>query len=119
MMYKEIEKWTLSHSYDEIYDAVMDYNKNVGEGIVVPGRISAPMETMKAENWWVRMAFEKIEDPYYKEMVIANQAWKMTESPPRVKWACRPVGADNEYIYNLKLGLGPEQLSALKDKGVI
>ena len=64
VMYKEIEKWTLTHTYDEIYDAVMDYNKNVGEGIVVPGRISAPMETMKAENWWVRMAFEKIEDPH-------------------------------------------------------
>jgi crotonobetainyl-CoA:carnitine CoA-transferase CaiB-like acyl-CoA transferase len=118
-MYKEIEKWTMSHTYDEIYDAVMDYNKNVGQGIVVPGRISAPMETMKAENWWVRMAFERIEDPHYKELVIANQAWKMTESPPRVKWACRPVGADNEYIYNLKLGLGPEQLTKKREKGIV
>jgi crotonobetainyl-CoA:carnitine CoA-transferase CaiB-like acyl-CoA transferase len=119
LMYKEIEKWTLAHTYDEIYDAVMDYNKNVGEGIVVPGRISSPEETMKAENWWERMAFEKIEDPHYKEMVIANQAWKMTESPPRVKWICRPVGADNEYIYNLKLGWGQEQIKAMKGKGVI
>ena len=43
----------------------------------------------------------------------------MTESPPRVKWVCRPVGADNEYIYNLKLGLGPEQLADMKEKGII
>jgi len=119
VIYKEIEKWTLTHTYDEIYDAVMDYNKNIGEGIVVPGRISAPMETMKAENWWVRQSFEKINDPYYKEMVIANQAWKMTETPPRVKWICRPVGADNEYIYNLKLGWGPNQLAEYQDRGVI
>jgi crotonobetainyl-CoA:carnitine CoA-transferase CaiB-like acyl-CoA transferase len=119
VMYKEIQKWTMEHTYDEIYDAVMSYNKNIGEGIVVPGRISAPMETMKAENWWVRMAFENGHDPYYKEITFANQAWKMTESPPRVKWLCRPVGADNEYIYNLKLGFGQDQLSALKDKGVI
>jgi crotonobetainyl-CoA:carnitine CoA-transferase CaiB-like acyl-CoA transferase len=119
VMYKEIEKWTMSHTYDEIYDAVMNYNKNVGEGIVVPGRISAPAETMKAENWWVRQSFESINDPYYKEMVIANQAWKMTETPPRVKWICRPVGADNEYIYNAKLGWGQGQLADLKEKGVI
>ncbi len=118
-MYKEIEKWTLSHTYDEIYDAVMDYNKNIGEGIVVPGRISAPMETMKAENWWVRQAFEQINDPYYKEMLITNQAWKMTETPPRIKWICRPVGGDNEYVYNVKLGLGQPQLEELKSKGVI
>lgn len=119
VVYKEIEQWTLSHTYDEIYDAVMDYNKNIGEGIVVPGRISAPMETMKAENWWARKSFEKINDPYYKEMVIANQAWKMTETPPRVKWICRPVGADNEYIYNLKLGWGQTQLEDLRGKGII
>ncbi|HBZ53942.1 MAG TPA: hypothetical protein DEO88_00925 [Syntrophobacteraceae bacterium] len=119
VMYKEITKWTMNHTYDEIYDAVMSYNKNVGEGIVVPGRISAPMETMKAENWWVRMAFENGYDPYYKEITFANQAWKMTESPPRVKWICRPVGADNEYVYNLKLGLGQEQLAAMKEKAVI
>ena len=119
VMYKEIEKWTEAHTYDEIYDAVMDYNKNVGEGIVVPGRISAPMVTMKAENWWVRQSLEKINDPYYKEMVIANQAWKMTETPPRVKWICRPVGADNEYIYNLKLGWGQNQLAEYKEKGII
>jgi crotonobetainyl-CoA:carnitine CoA-transferase CaiB-like acyl-CoA transferase len=65
------------------------------------------------------MAFERIEDPHYKELVIANQAWKMTESPPRVKWACRPVGADNEYIYNLKLGLGLEQLTKKREKGIV
>jgi crotonobetainyl-CoA:carnitine CoA-transferase CaiB-like acyl-CoA transferase len=119
IIYKEIEKWTLAHTYDEIYDAVMDYNKNVGEGVVVPGRVTPPMDTMKTENWWVRHSFEKGIDPYYGELIIANQAWKMTETPPRVKWACRPVGADNEYIYSLKLGLGPQQLEVLRGKGII
>ena len=118
-MYKEIEKWTMAHTYDEIYDAVMDYNKNVGQGVVVPGKISDPMDTMKAENWWVRQSFEKICDPHYKEMVITNHAWKMTEAPPRVKWACRPVGADNDYIYNRKLGWGKVQIQTMKDQGVI
>ncbi len=118
-MYKEIEKWTMAHTYEEIYNAVMDYNKNIGEGVVVPGKISSPEDTINADNWWVRRSFEKIDDPYYGELTIANQAWKMTESPPRVKWACRPVGADNSYIYNLKLGLGEDDLAELKEKGVI
>jgi crotonobetainyl-CoA:carnitine CoA-transferase CaiB-like acyl-CoA transferase len=119
VMYKEIAKWTMAHTYDEIYDAVMDYNKNVGEGVVVPGRVTAPMVTMKTDNWWERKSFENGNDPYYGEVTFANQAWKMTETPPRVKWICRPVGADNEFIYSLKLGLGPKQLTELKEKGII
>ena len=119
VMYKEIEKWTMAHTYDEIFDAVMDYNKNIGEGVVVPGRISSPMDTMKAENWWIRQALETIDDPHYGEVVIANHAHKMTETPPRVKWVCRPVGADNYYVYAKFLGFGPKRLEELKEKGVI
>ncbi len=118
-MYKEIEKWTMAHTYEEIYNAVMDYNKNVGEGVVVPGKISSPEDTINADNWWIRKSFEKIDDPYYGELTIANQAWKMTESPPRVKWLCRPLGADNSFIYNTRLGFGEDDLAALKKKGVI
>ncbi|SPF49102.1 L-carnitine dehydratase/bile acid-inducible protein F [Syntrophobacter sp. SbD1] len=119
VMYKEIEKWTSAHTYDEIYDAVMAYNKAGGKGVVVPGKISAPIDTMKTENWWDRHSLQKINDPHYGETLIANQAWKMTKSPPRVKWVCRPVGADNEHVYGLKLGLGPKQLATMKKNGLI
>lgn len=119
IMYREIEKWTGTRTYDQIYSAVMDYNRNIGEGIVAPGRISSAMEAMDTENFWVRRVFEKLEDPHYHRVTLANQPWKMTETPPRVKWICRPVGADNEYIYNLKLGWGPHQLEEMKRRGVI
>jgi crotonobetainyl-CoA:carnitine CoA-transferase CaiB-like acyl-CoA transferase len=74
---------------------------------------------MKTENWWERHSLQRINDPYYGETVIANQAWKMTKSPPRLKWVCRPVGADNEHVYGMKLGLGPKQLATMKEKGLI
>jgi len=86
---------------------------------VVPGKICSPDDTIKAENWWIRGLFEVIDDPYYGKLTIANQPWKMTESPPRVKWVCRPVGADNGFIYNTRLGYGEEELAELKKKGVI
>jgi crotonobetainyl-CoA:carnitine CoA-transferase CaiB-like acyl-CoA transferase len=109
----------MAHTYEEIYEAVMDYNKNIAQGIVVPGRVTSPMETMKTENWWVRRSFEMFHDPYFGDLTVANQAWKMTATPPRLKWLCRPVGGDNEYIYSRKLGLGPNQLESLKAKGII
>jgi crotonobetainyl-CoA:carnitine CoA-transferase CaiB-like acyl-CoA transferase len=45
--------------------------------------------------------------------------WKMSETPPRVKTVCRPVGADNEYIFTKYLGIGPSELSTLSEEGVL
>ena len=30
----------------------------------------------------------------------------MTLTPPRIKWVCRPVGEDNEYVCGRFLGVG-------------
>jgi crotonobetainyl-CoA:carnitine CoA-transferase CaiB-like acyl-CoA transferase len=45
--------------------------------------------------------------------------WKMTETPPRVKTVCRPVGADNEYIYMKYLGIGKAALAKLAEEGIL
>ncbi len=61
-----------------------------------------------------------MKDPYYGEVMVQNSTFKsMTATPGRVKWVCRPVGADNEYIYQKYLGLGSARLSELKDRGVV
>jgi crotonobetainyl-CoA:carnitine CoA-transferase CaiB-like acyl-CoA transferase len=43
----------------------------------------------------------------------------MSKTPGRVKWACRPIGADNESIYRKHLGLNGQQLKELKEIGVV
>lgn len=119
IMYKELEKWTMVRTYDEIYEKIMAYNKSGAGGVVVPARLSSAEEVMKAENYWTRGLFRKFTDPHYGEVVVANQGHKMTASPPRVKWLCRPIGADNEHIYRLMLGYGSKQLAAMKENGII
>jgi crotonobetainyl-CoA:carnitine CoA-transferase CaiB-like acyl-CoA transferase len=119
IMYKELEKWTMAHTYDELYDIIMAYNKSGAGGVVVPARLSSAEEVMKNENFWIRGTFRKFTDPHYGEVVVANQGHKMTKSPPRVKWVCRPIGADNAHMYSLILGYGPKQLATMKEKGII
>lgn len=43
----------------------------------------------------------------------------MTETPPRVKWVCRLVGADNEEIYTKRLGLDCDYLRVLQEEGAL
>jgi crotonobetainyl-CoA:carnitine CoA-transferase CaiB-like acyl-CoA transferase len=74
---------------------------------------------MHDANWLEREIFTPISDPVYGELVVAQAQHKMTETPIRTKWVCRPVGYDNEHIYLKYMSFGPRRLKALKEAGII
>jgi crotonobetainyl-CoA:carnitine CoA-transferase CaiB-like acyl-CoA transferase len=86
---------------------------------VVTGKVTRPADTLKEQNWWDRGSFRKLNDPLYGELTLQGPLWKMSETPPRLKWLCRPIGADNEFIYLKYLGLGRDRLAELHNEGVI
>ncbi|NPA15506.1 MAG: CoA transferase, partial [Deferribacteres bacterium] len=55
----------------------------------------------------------------YGEFLVQGLCAKMSETPPRLKWLCRPVGADNVLIYKELLGYDQEYLNRLKREGVV
>ena len=90
-----------------------------GPGTVASARLNRPSDTLAETHWWERGVFERIEDRDYGELLLQAPPWKMSRTPPRIKWACRPVGADNEMVYLKYLGLGRERLRSLKAEGVL
>ena len=89
-------------------------------GTVVTGRLNPPKDTLEVEHFKVKKMFIKVNDPYYGELLIPNSLFRfMSATPGRVKWACRPIGADNEYIYGKYLGIGGKELEELKEKNAI
>lgn len=119
-LYAEVAEWSRQRTSQEILELVQDYVVGErGPGIVATGKVNQPEDTLADENWWVRGALEKVTDPIYGELVIQAPALKMTESPPRLKWACRPPGADNAYVYLKYLGLGRSALEKLSTAGVV
>jgi crotonobetainyl-CoA:carnitine CoA-transferase CaiB-like acyl-CoA transferase len=44
---------------------------------------------------------------------------KMTQTPPRLKWVCREIGADNEFVYLDLLGMPKSRLEELAGEGVV
>jgi crotonobetainyl-CoA:carnitine CoA-transferase CaiB-like acyl-CoA transferase len=85
----------------------------------VVAEIGSPAQAMEDENWIDRGIFTPVEDPVYGTIVCAQSQWKATETPPRTKWVCRPVGYDNEFIYLKYLGYGPSKIKELADRRVI
>lgn len=120
-MAREVEKETRKYSFEELLRKSVEYARS---GRLAPrtfaiGPVQDPSDVIKQDNWWIRGTFQRVKDPVYGEVVIARQAPLMTETPPRVKWVCRPVGFDNQYIYSKYLGFGPKKLKELKEKGII
>ncbi|MGP8106397.1 MAG: CoA transferase [Desulfobaccales bacterium] len=117
----EIEKFTVNYTADEIQDMVYLYSKRDDKkGTVVSGRLENPRDVLTRDHWQERRTFLKWDDPNYGELLIQNSSFKaMTRTPGRIKWVCRPIGADNEFIYHRYLGVGPGKLKELQQAGVI
>ena len=119
-IHQGIERWSQQYTSDELLEMVQDYTINRrGPGVVATARMADIKECFEDENWWERGIFDKGTDPYYGEVALQAPVWKMTRTPPRTKWVCRPVGADNDYIYQKYLGIGREQLSDWKNRDIV
>ncbi len=116
-----LEKWSARYTVDEVIDRVQTAiaGKEGRAAAVVTGKVTRPAETMKEPNWWDRGSFVTFKDPVYGEVTLQGPLWKMSATPPRIKWVCRPVGADNAFIYLTYLGLGRGDLAAMQKQGIL
>ncbi|UCD88895.1 MAG: CoA transferase, partial [Desulfobacterales bacterium] len=114
-----LEELSAQYTADEVIDRVQPViSKKEGRAAaVVTGKVTSPQETLNEDNWWNRGSFTTVKDPVYSELTLQGQLWKMSETPLRIKWVCRPIGADNSYIYLKYLGFGKKKLAKLKKKG--
>ncbi|ABK17031.1 L-carnitine dehydratase/bile acid-inducible protein F [Syntrophobacter fumaroxidans MPOB] len=118
---REIEAFTTRHTTDELLEMVTAYrNRPDRKGVVVTGRLETPRDVLRGEHWAARNTFVKTDDPHYGEVLVQNSTFKsMSRTPGRIKWVCRPVGADNAFIYERHLGLSEKELEELRTGGVI
>jgi CoA:oxalate CoA-transferase len=85
----------------------------------VTGEVLKPTETMRFDHWYERKALVEFEDKDYGKLLVQGLVAKMSETPPRLKWLCRPVGADNTLIYKEFLGYDQKILEQLREENVI
>jgi len=116
MLREEIERWSLHLTSDEILEKVL---ADPGPGVVVFGRVESPTEVLSRENWWERGCFQQVADPIYGPLTLQMPVWRMTATPPRLRWPSRPVGHHNEQVYLKYLGLGRDRLRELQARGIL
>lgn len=112
---------TRKYTNQELVSMSVEYAKKGRLAPITPvvAPVGSPLEAMQDPNWLERGIFTPVQDPVYGELVVAQAQHKMTETPIRTKWVCRPVGYDNEHIYLKYMSFGPCRLKKLKEAGVI
>lgn len=116
-----IDPLTSQYTSEELTQKSIQYAKTGRLAPITPvvAEIVSPLKAMQDPNWLERGIFTPVQDPVYGSIICAQSQWKATETPPRTKWACRPVGYDNPFIYLKYMGIGPVKLKELAEKGVI
>jgi crotonobetainyl-CoA:carnitine CoA-transferase CaiB-like acyl-CoA transferase len=112
---------TRKHTSAELLNMSLEYSRHgrLAPITCVVAAVLPPEDAIKDANWLDRGIFTPISDPIYGEIIAAQAQYKLTETPIRMRWVCRPVGYDNAQVYQEYLGLGPSVLKELKEQGII
>ena len=112
---------TSKYTNEELVGMSVEYARKGRLAPITPvvAPVCSPEEAIHDANWLDRGIFAPVKDPVYGELIVAQAQYKMTETPIRTKWACRPVGYDNEHIYLKYMGFGPLRLKELQASGTI
>lgn len=113
---EEIGRWSVNYTSSEILAKVL---ADPGPGTIVFGRVNESLEVLEEAHWRERGCLTRVSDAVYGALLLGMPTWRMTETPPRVKWACRPVGYHNGHVYQKYFGFGPTRLLELKSHGVL
>ena len=117
-----------ARAQEEIYPAIEEFLKDKtkeeanrifsGAGIISQPLLTI-LEAANCDHFLERGALGWYDDPYYGDVFTQKVIYKMSESPPRLKHVHRPVGSDNEEIYQRVCGLSSDQIREMEAKEVI
>ena len=110
---KEIEKWTMQHTVDEVVEIVL------GNGIPAGPIYDVKQITENEHIAGAREMFIEVDHPVIGSMKVNGNPVKLMDMMPRVNIPGPTLGQHNSDILGDMLGLSPEQLKDLKGRNVI
>ena len=108
-----LEDWTLKHSYDELFEALV-------EADVPCGPVYSIADIVKDPQYQARQLWEEVRSGDPPDTVkIPSVVPKLSKTPGRTEWIGPDLGQHNDEIYKGLLQLTDAQLSRLQAEGVI
>lgn len=104
--------WIASHDFDQVVEKFEE-----AEAAVAP--IYDISQIMVDPQYQALGSIVSVDDPELGSVKMQNVMFRMSETPGRVQWAGRGLGADNRSVFGDELGFSDEQLQMLSEEGVL
>lgn len=108
----EIEQWTLQYPLKEV-QRILD------EASVPVGPIYGVQDIITDEHYQARDMLREIVLSDGKKLMVPGIVPKLSETPGDIEWNGPELGAHNEEVYTEFIGISPEEVKQLKERGVI
>ena len=107
-----ISDWTGQRTAEEVLEAM--------KGAGVPaGKLFTAEDMLSDEQYAAREDIVEVEDPDIGPFPMQNVVPRLSETPGEVRWTGPKLGQHNQEIYGEVLGMGEEELDALRDRGIV
>lgn len=107
-----VAKWVEHHTLDEAM-AVF------GDAEVAAAPVYDASQLLADEHLAARGTFVRVEDPDLGPVTVQAPVARLSETPGRIDYLGRSLGADNEAVFGELLGVPPERMAALRAAGTI
>mgnify|MGYP000206357146 CR=1 FL=1 len=113
-IYRTLEQWAADKSRSEVARILTE-----------AGLLAMPVmndkEVYECEHYRQRGTIRWLDDPTFGDVLVQSgySTGLMSETPRRVRWIWRPVGADNVKVYHEMLGYPMSQLQQWYEQGLI
>ncbi len=107
-----VNRWTMSLSQAELLEKCT-------AGQVPAGPINSIADIFADAQFAARENLLKVEDERVGPLTVPNVVPRLSATPGRVKHLGRALGADTAAVFGELLGIGKEELDALRKEGVV
>jgi crotonobetainyl-CoA:carnitine CoA-transferase CaiB-like acyl-CoA transferase len=107
-----VEKWVATRTLDDAM-AVFEAAEVTAAPVYDAAQLLAD-EHLRARGTYVR-----VDDPDLGPVTVQAPVAQLTDTPGRVDHLGRPLGADNDDVLGGLLGVAPERLAELRERGVV
>lgn len=111
-LYPELEKWAKDKTKEDVA-RILD------EAGIINQPVWMSKEVAEHPHWRERGSIIWLDDPYFGDLLVQGPAYKLSETPPRVKSCHKPVGADNEEVLSKLCGYTADEIKKLEEAEII
>jgi crotonobetainyl-CoA:carnitine CoA-transferase CaiB-like acyl-CoA transferase len=103
-----LEAWTSTKTVEQIEEL----GNRLG---FAASRVLSAADVYNSEHFRERGTVQHYEDALYGDMVQHCYPPRLSETPGRLKWSCRPLGFDNDYVFTRILGMPRPDIKELEE----